>query len=333
MRLPACLVLLAGCVQPDPLAPTEERAAPTAGASTLAGWAARGYLDGPRDVNLFSNPVGVALGDGGVTYVADFDNAKIRAVDAEGTATTVFGAPGFSRPFALAASHRTLYVATDNDPAAAHGAMTGTLWRIDLDTGAGRPIAMRMGRPRGLAVLSDGRLAVADYLHHVVELVDPATGAVTPLAGGWDAPGLVDGAGGDARFDTPYGLVALADDSLVVVDHGNDRLRAVTLDGEVTTLPVEGLHRPQAIASARGGELFVTDTDAFRVVRVRGDAVEPVAGDGTAGYLDDDDPMVSRFYGLEGLAVAADGSQLIIADGSRGEELPFNRVRTVALPR
>jgi DNA-binding beta-propeller fold protein YncE len=334
----ACLLVMVGCVQTE--APAEERAPVTAGASTLAGWSAAGYLDGPRDINLFANPVGVAAGEDGIAYVADFDNGKIRAVDRDGTATTLFGPPGFSRPFAIARSGSagprrgtTLFVATDNDPAAAHGDMTGTIWRIDVASGTGAPIAQRMGRPRGIAVLPDGRLAVADYRHHVIELVDPDTGTVTPLAGGWDAPGFADGTGADARFSIPYGLVAMPDGSLVVADHANGRLRAVTLDGVVTTVDARGLVAPQALAATAAGDVFVADSGAFRIARLRDGVAEPVAGDGTAGYLDDDDPMAARFYGLEGLAVTAEGTQLYIADGSRGEVLPFNRVRTVELPR
>lgn len=334
MRVHAFLLVLVGCVPVDEADdPSEERPPPTAGASTLAGWSVAGYVDGPRDVNLFSNPVGVAVGDGGIVYVADFDNGKIRAVDRDGTASTVFGPPGFTRPFAITAAVGALFVATDNDPGAAHGPMTGTLWRIDPVAGTGTPIAVRMGRPRGIAALPDGRLAVADYTHHVIELVDPVTGAVTPLAGGWDAPGYADGVGSAARFDMPYGLVARSDGSLVVADHANDRLRVVTLDGAVTTLPVTGLERPQGLAATASGDLFVTNTGTFNVVRVRDGVAVPVAGDGSPGYLDQDDPMASRFYGLEGLAASADGAMLYIADGNRGEVLPYNRVRTVALPR
>lgn len=167
----------------------------------------------------------------------------------------------------------------------------------------------------------------------MIELVDPATGAVTPLAGGWDLPGFADGSVGDARFSMPYALVARPDGTLVVADHANDRLRIVSLDGTVTTLAAEGLDRPQGLAITAAGELFATDTGTFRVVRVRDGLAEPVAGDGTAGYLDGDDPMTARFYGLEGLAVSPDGAKLYLADGNRGEALPFNRLRTVALPR
>ncbi|HEX8115012.1 MAG TPA: hypothetical protein VF516_45100 [Kofleriaceae bacterium] len=38
-----------------------------------------------------------------------------------------------------------------------------------------------------------------------------------------------------------------------------------------------------------------------------GAAVQTVAGNGTGGYRDGDDPLTSELYGLEGLAVVPDG--------------------------
>jgi DNA-binding beta-propeller fold protein YncE len=199
-----------------------------------------------------------------------------------------------------------------------------------------------IGRPRGIAVLPDGRLAAADYVHHVVEIVDPSTGIVLPLAGAWDVPGMTDATGTQARFSAPYGI-AVRSDGLVIADYDNDALRALTLDGTTTTLAGSGapgfhdgdvgsamfLH-PQAIAVAGNGDIYVTDSDNFRIRRVVGTTVQTIAGDGTAGYRDNDDPLSSELYGLEGLAVVPDGSMVYVADGSRGEEVPFHRIRQVA---
>lgn len=315
----------------DPLDASPARPPLAAGASTLAGWAEAGDLDGPRAVNLFHNPVGVAIGADGNLLVADFDNGKIRAVDATGTASTIYGDPSFTRPFALAPSGSSLYVATDNDPQRGHGPMSGTLWKIDA-AGTARVIAMRIGRPRGVAVLPDGRLAIADYMHHVVELVDPTTGMVSPLAGVWDDPGLADGTGAAARFDIPYAIAVRSDGSLLVTDQGNHRLRAITLDGAVTTLPPI-FDRPQGLAITAAGDVYVSDVGTAQILRVRADVVETIAGDGEAGFADATDPLAARFYGLEGIAVAPDGATLYAADGSLGEPLPYNRIRAITLPR
>jgi sugar lactone lactonase YvrE len=316
----------------------------TNGVSTLGGGAQAGYADGSRDVNLFNNPVNVAYAASGALYIADFDNSKLRALAADGTATTIVAQASFSRPFGMAfASSGALYVSTDNDPTGGHSLMSGTIWRVDITAHTAAPIAVAIGRPRGLAVLADGRIAATDDLHHVVELVDPGTGAVTTLAGTWDAAGFVDATGAAARFSVPYGLVQRADGKLVVCDFANHRLRLVGLDGTVTTLAggaagfVDGalagarFDHPQGLAIDATGDLFVTDIDNFRVRRVTATSVETIAGDGTAGYLDSDDRLGAQLFGLEGLAVRPDASMVYVADGTRGEDVPFNRVRQIKL--
>ena len=67
----------------------------------------------------------------------------------------------------------------------------------------------------------------------------------------------------------------------------------------------------------------------FTIRRIRGGEVTTVAGTGEGGYADDDDLRAAKFFGLEGLAVA--GGQLWVADGSRGEDEPYHRVRVVEL--
>lgn len=317
----------------------------TNGVSMLSGADEAGYVDGERGVARFANPVNTACGPDGRVYVADFDNGKIRAIDAEtGTTSTVIAINGFQRPFGLAfAPDGKLYVSTDRDPQGMAGLMAGTIWRVDVAAHTATPIATRMGRPRGIAVLPDGRIAAADYMHHVIELVDPKTGAITPLAGTWDQKGYADGAGPAAKFSTPYGL-AVAGGALIVADHENNRLRKIGLDGSVSTFGGAGtagyadgdlagakLNRPQGLAAAANGDLYLTDTGNYRVRRVHAGKLETIAGDGQPGYIDNDDRLVARLYGLEGLCVKPDGSMVFVADGGRGEALPYNRIRSIKM--
>jgi sugar lactone lactonase YvrE len=316
----------------------------TRGVSTLAGSAAVGFTDGDRNVARFDNPVNVAYGSDGRVYVADFYNNKIRAVDASGNVTTIVAQSGFMRPFGLAlARDGTLFVSTDNDKNGAHDLMSGSVWRVDLHSGAATIVANAIGRPRGIAILGDGRLALSDNLHHVVRLLDPRTGVIADLAGSWDATGYVDAAGAAARFSTPYGIAVRHDGRLVVVDQGNGRLRLVGLDGSVTTLagaaPGYGdgprtqarFDHPQAIVVATDDSIYVTDDNNFRVRKLDGDSVTTVVGNGTAGYKDADDLLAAEVYGIEGLALSTDGKTLYLADGNRGDPLPYNRIRIVNL--
>jgi outer membrane protein assembly factor BamB len=345
------LVGLVGCASNgggggDDVVGDDDDAPPfTNGVSTLSGAADAGYVDGPRGTARFANPVNVAYGPDGMVYVADFDNNKIRAVDAEtGQTTTLIAQDGFKRPFAMAfAPDGILYVSTDNDNVGGHTLMSGTIWRVDIDARTATVVVAKIGRPRGLAVLDDGRVAVSDYMHHVVQILDPRNGQLTPLAGTWDVKGMVDGAGGAAKFSTPYGIAATAG-GLLVADFDNNRLRLVGLDGVVQTLSgastagfVDGsmssarFNKPQALALASNGDVYLTDLGNFRVRRIHGDNVDTVAGNGEAGYVDSDDRLASQLFGMEGMSLVPDGSMLFIADGTRGEDAPYNRIRSVKM--
>jgi sugar lactone lactonase YvrE len=337
----ACLV---GCTDggngDDDVPPGDDAPPFTDGVSMLSGHAEAGYVDGPRGTARFANPVNVAYRDGSV-YVADFDNGKIRVVDADdGNTRTLIAQENFNRPFAMAfAPDGTLYVTTDcNSASRTQGPMTGSVWRID--NGVATIVAENIGRPRGIAVLPDGTLAISDYQHHVIQLVNPVTGAVTKLAGGWDSKGMVDGAA--ARFSKPYGLVVV-EGQLVVADQDNNRLRLVGMDGTAQTLAgsaagyADGamataqFAMPQGLSVASNGDIYITDTENYRIRRIRDGAVETIAGSGEGGYLDHDDRLAAQVYGLEGLSVNPDGSQVFIADGNRGEDVPYNRIRLVKM--
>lgn len=316
----------------------------TDGVSTLAGTAQPGYIDGARADARFRNPTGIAVGPDHRIYVADFENNKIRRIEADGTTSTVIAQVGFARPFALAFKGAQLYITTDSNNTGAHAPMkTGSVWSTDVSSGAAVEIVDSIGMPRGITPLADGRFAVADYENHVVELVS-TNGEHAVLAGAFGQPGYADGVGSAARFSMPYGIVQRPDGTLIVADHDNNRLRVVTLDGNVTTFAGTGqagfadgtmtgamFNHPQALAIDSAGKIYVTDSDNYRVRRISGTTIDTIAGDGMGGYLDDDNSLASELYGLEGVAVAPDGSMVYVADGTRGDDVPFNRVRQIKM--
>ncbi|MBL9013047.1 MAG: SMP-30/gluconolactonase/LRE family protein [Myxococcales bacterium] len=285
----------------------------------------------------------VLYGPDNKLYVADFDNDLIRVVDTEtGDTSTLIKQQKFERPFALAwGKDGTLWISTDNNGSGQHSLMTGSIWRVNPGAKAATLVTQNIGRPRGMAVLPDGRLALSDYMHHVVELFNPADQSLTVLAGAWDAKGMVDGAGAAARFSTPYHLVLRQDGKLLVADFDNHRLRIVGLDGSVSTFSgggagfVDGAmtearwNLPQGVAIAANGDIYVTDLGNYRLRVIKGNTVETVAGSGTGGYKDSDDRLDAQLYGLEGLSLKPDASEIYLADGGRGFPKPFNSIRVV----
>ncbi len=299
------------------------------GVGTLSGASTAGRTDGRRGVARFANPVNVAVGADGGLVVCDFDNGLLRVVGADGDTTTPFTLPaGFARPFGLVRNGGTLWVQTDR---ATTGAPTGALWRVSLADHRISLVRDGFGRFRGLGVLSDGRLVGADYQQHVVSIIDPATGAATPLAGAANQAGKLDATGSAARFDTPYDLLVLPGDDVVIADQGNHVLRKVSLDGSVVTL-AGTFASPQGLARDGLGRIYVSDPATATISRIATDGtISVIAGAGIPGHKDDADPRAAMFFGLEGIDVSVDGSHLYVADGSGGEDLPYHRVRRLSL--
>jgi DNA-binding beta-propeller fold protein YncE len=314
------------------------------GVVTLAGGAEAGDLDGVRDMAGFRNPVNVAVGGDGMIYVADFDNSLVRRVTPDGVVTTLTsGNPKFSRPFGLAvAPEGTVYIQTDFNSNGTWGA--GALWALAPGDDTIELLMDDIGRTRGLLALPDGRLAMSSFVDHVIQIFDPGTRSITHLAGGRGSAGYRDGSGVAARFHTPYGLALLGNGNIVVADRGNHRLRMVTLDGRVTTLAGDGMeavkdgpllqasfNMPQGLASDGASTIYVSSINGYVIHRIEDGQVVTIAGDGTPGFADTEDPLQAQFFGLEGIATSPDAAYLYIADGSRGEDAPHHRIRRVML--
>jgi sugar lactone lactonase YvrE len=317
--------------------------------STLAGSGASGSGDSASDdgqgtAARFSNPVSVTVGPTGDLFVADYDSGLLRRLTQAGAVTTVATLGGL-QPFGLVwASDHRLYVDTDRNPAGQKSAGTGTIWSVDPTSGQMTAIKPNLGRPRGVALLADGRLVLGDYQNHVVLLLDPTAASVVVLAGNGCA-GYADGQGASAAFNAPYGLAVRPDGKIAVADWGNGRIRLVGLDGTVTTLAggdaigtndgtaaESRFVNPEDVAVDQAGSLYVSDPGAHRIRRISvTGAVTTLAGNGTAGFQDGTGAS-AEFYGQEGLGVTADGSVVFVADGTQGDPVPYNRIRKLDVP-
>ncbi|MGV3616962.1 MAG: SMP-30/gluconolactonase/LRE family protein [Fimbriimonas sp.] len=308
-------------------------------ATVVAGGPTAGADDGSIVTATFRNPVNVAADSDGTVYVCDFDNDVVRAIS-DGQVRTLVDQANFTRPFGITLGEDgTLYVQTDANDDGARDASTGTVWRVDKRTGVATVVARNLGRPRGILGLPDGRIAMANLTRSTIEILNPGTGAVTPLAGQADTPGFAEGTGAAAQFDRPYGMALDGDGSLLVADQNNHRIRRVTLAGVVTTFAGTGtpggtngavgaatFNGPQDVDRAPNGRIYVADTTGHLIRMIRNGQVTTFAGDGTAGFADGSG-QGARFFGLEGMAIAPNGRNLYVADGSGGTEDPYHRVR------
>ncbi len=315
--------------------------------TTLVGSSVPGSQDGNAQTAGLNNPVGVALDDAGSLFVTEYDGARLRKITPDGTTSTFPSPAGFVGAFAVTlAALGQVFVQTDFDNTGTKTDKSGTIWNGSVSTGITAAVASGLGRPRGLAFLSQDSVVVADRLRHTLSLLHPANASLTLLAGSVDNPGLANGQGTAARFNAPLGVAVMPDESIVIADSDNHCIRRVQLDGTVMTFAGLGksgmadgpsqyarFDRPIAIAVDSAGVVYVSDSGRSRRIRrisVAG-VVETVAGNGTKG-LADGSGGEAKFYDQEGIAVRKDGKVVYVADGNDGDGTGFHRIRKIDVP-
>ena len=185
----------------------------------------------------------------------------------------------------------------------------------------------RFSEPFDVAVTADGRILVSDGVRsHRIRVVAP-DGTVRTVAG--REAGFVDGAGLQARFDTPSGLALDPAGTLYIADTGNHAIRRLAADGRVVTIGGDGtpgfrdgpgrealFNGPIDVAIGRDGRLFVADTynDRIRVIDVEG-RVATLAGTGAPGYVDGP-AAYAQFDTPAGLTVDRAGNVLVADTGN-----------------
>ncbi len=272
-----------------------------------------GYADGPLAVARFLRPNGIACDPQGNLYVADFGGHRIRQISVDGLVRTLAGSgqagnrddlgllAEFNGPRGIAYAAGYLYVADLNNASVRRLTLDGAVTTLAGDgvegtrDGVGKQARFKF--PRAVAVDASGTVYVADDAR--VRRINPG-GMVVTIAGG--EPGCADGPAEAARFDTLSGLALDRVGNLYLADAGNRRLRKLSRDGQVSTLPVGPgdkvevpiLH-PVAVAVGPDGTLYVLDVADFSLKAVLpGGQVIRIVG-GQQGASDGDD-TTARFW-------------------------------------
>jgi streptogramin lyase len=227
-----CLLLNA-CASEPAKTPAGWRARVT----TLAGAGSPGSRDGAALQAQFQDPFGVAVGADGTVYAADAgESNSVRKITAEGQVSTLAGGE-FNTPSGLALDgDGNLYVADTG-----HNRLRKVSKEGAVTTLAGEG---EFNAPVGVAVDKDGNVYVADTYNDRIRVV-AKDGQVRTLAGA-GGPGYADGGALDAAlFDTPCAVAVSDAGDIYVADTGNNRLRKISKDGQVSTL---SLYDPTATA-------------------------------------------------------------------------------------
>ncbi|MGH2607634.1 MAG: hypothetical protein ACRDHF_00980 [Tepidiformaceae bacterium] len=266
------------------------RVATIAGVPSVPDAASQHFEDGPAASARFDGPTGVAIGPDGTLYVADFENRKIRKISPTGTVTTLAGS-----------------------------GETG------LQDGVGT--SAQFAGPVGIAVDEQGVVYVTDSPSHRIRRITPE-GTVVTVAGSGPAGiaegGFKDGPALEAQFKQPAGLALQPDGSLVIADTANNRLRLLTLDGEVRTLAGDGtafastdgpvdrakLWFPVGVAIGQDGAVFFTEHGSNSVRKLaEGFVTTVVSSSGPFTY--EGQPTGATLGFPAGIVVLSDGTVIV----------------------
>ena len=244
----------------------------------FAGSDVAGYKDGPRSTALFGSVPGIAIDTSGNFFIADGANALIRMIDTNGMVST----------------------------------LAGSLVQGNLD---GNGMAAKFASPSGITIDRSGNLYVTDQVNNNVRKITPG-GLVTTVAGG--IAGYADGIGTNASFNKPMGICVDTLGNLFVADNGNNRIRKITPDGQVSTFAGNGLtvstdstmlttgfNGPSGLFLDASQNLYITENYRIWEITSTGKVVEK-AGIGTPGDVDSYS-LLASFNMLTGVCVSRGG--------------------------
>jgi len=259
--------------------------------------------DGPAVDAEIASPIGIVTDHLGNLYFADFNNRRVRRIDAGGTITTVAGngAPDFTG---------------DGGPA--------------TDAAIGYPADVAVDQLGNLYLVANRRIRRVDTGGDIDTVAGDGTTAFSGDGGPAVAAGL-----------DPVAVKASGGGDLYVVDLGNERVRRVkAATGVIDTIAGDGfagftgdggaatsapLQSPTAAAFDGAGNLYVSDFYGHRIRRVEAGTgiIATVAGNGVAGDGGDGGPATAAQLDYPAGITIDGGGNLYIADSSN------NRIREV----
>jgi DNA-binding beta-propeller fold protein YncE len=298
----------------DPLSPISDQA------GLVETWAGTGEPafagDGqPRTLSPLFQPMDLGFAPDGRAYLADWQNHRLRRVNADDRLETVIGND------LIGDGPR------DGGDMRAEGAPGGTV---------------ELNHPTGVAFLPDGQVLLAAWHNHKIRQLDPLSGRVRVLVGN-GAGGAGDGGPvGAALLNQPKSVVADPAGNIFVTDSRNKRIRRIDApSGIIVTVAGNGQlgyggdgGRPLGASFAMQldnenpapggslahdpveGALYLADTYNHRIRKIdlALQVVTTVAGSGVAGFGGDGGPATAAALHLpRDVEIGPDG-RLYIAD-------------------
>jgi sugar lactone lactonase YvrE len=298
----------------------------------------------PASQTAFYLPSQVRRGPDGLVYVMDFNNHRLRRIEANGTITTIAGdgfhagavegVPAPESPlenpidFDFLPDGRIVFVSY-HDPRVLLVDHDGTLRVLAgaSDAGdrgnegdGGPPLFARFMELHGIAVAPDGAIYLADTLANRIRVIRGGVDGRIDTIAGIGGTGGYTGDGGPAlaaELHDPSALALDGSGNLFFTDSINCVVRKIAGDGTISTVAGTGpegeLSHPEGIAVSADGTLYVGDRFHSIIRRVAADGtLTTIAGTGTRGSAGDRGPALEAQFGyIARIQIDRDGGMLI----------------------
>jgi uncharacterized repeat protein (TIGR01451 family) len=308
----------------------------------------------PAALTPLGTPWGLARDSSGDLYIADWQNERVRKVDAAGVISTVAGNGGLPDsgdgqpataasvvPFGVAVDAAgNLYLADASiirkiDTAGIISTIAGTsLSGYNGDDIPANTALVGSYMP-GIAVDTQAQpnIYISDWINQRVRKISTATGLITTVAGTGTGGYSGDGnAATAALVKDPAGLAFDSTGNLYIADFGNCRVRRVSIAGIITTVAgngtcastgdsgpatAAGITNPWGVAVDALGNLYIS-TSGNTIRKVSGGNISTIAGTGVAGFSGDGGPAaLAQFNNPTGIAVDGAGN-VYVSDFGNG---------------
>lgn len=167
----------------------------------------------------------------------------------------------------------------------------------------GSATAADLNGPHSVAIDATGNIYIADMWNNCIRKVTASTGIITTVAGNGTAGYSGDGgAAASAELYHPSGVALDTAGNIYIADFANNRIRKVTVSTNfISTVAGNGtagyngdggsaisavLNTPYSVAVDASGNIYISDTNNYRVRKVTASTgvISTVAGTGTGGY-------------------------------------------------
>ena len=273
-------------------------------AGTISSFAGGGLGNdgGPASNAILENPYNVAEDSLGNVFIVDSSNNRIRGVNTQLTAVTVYGVT--IQPGNIATVAGTGITGDTGDCVSPPSCVLGA--------------QATLNGPMSIAFDASNNMFIADAANLVIRRLDRNTGFITRYAGqyGLVCPGGTPPTCGDggqatsATFNTPQAVAVDSFGNVYVADYNALTVREIASTGVITTIAGNGkatpacsttpapalsvgIFHPSSVSVDNAGNVYIDNTYGNMICRESGGMVSDYALNGLPGYSGDSGPALN----------------------------------------